>query len=156
MDFDKVMQLLKSLHEHEVDYVLVGGMALVLHGLVRATNDVDLFVRPETRNVERFRSALRDLWDDDAIAEITAEDLAGDFPAVRYVPPDEKVPMDILARLGEAFRFEDIESQVLEYRGIPVRIATPRMLYRMKRDTVRSQDRTDAGVLREHFGLEED
>jgi hypothetical protein len=156
MDFDKVMQLLKALHEHEVEYVLVGGVALILHGLVRATKDVDLFVRPEAANVGRFRAALRELWNDEAITEITAEDLAGNFPAMRYVPPDEKVPMDILARLGEAFRFEDIESQVIAYKGTPVRIATPRMLYRMKKDTVRLQDRADAAVLREHFGLEED
>ena len=156
MDFDKVMQLLRELHEHEVDYVLVGGGALILHGIVRATTDVDLFVRPEAGNVERFRSALRAIWDDPAIAEITADDLAGEFPAVRYVPPDEKVPMDILSRLGTAFRFEDIESQVIEYEGVPVRIATPLMLYRMKKDTVRPQDRVDAGILREHFELEGD
>ena len=156
MDFDKVMKLLRELHKHEVDYVLVGGVALILNGIVRATTDVDLFVRPEAGNVERFRSALRAIWDDPAIAEITADDLAGEFPAVRYVPPDEKVPMDILSRLGTAFRFEDIESQVIEYEGVPVRIATPLMLYRMKKDTVRPQDRVDAGILREHFELEGD
>jgi hypothetical protein len=45
---------------------------------------------------------------------------------------------------------------VIEWEGIQVRVVTPRMLYRMKRDTVRPRDRSDAERLREHFGLEEE
>lgn len=40
--------------------------------------------------------------------------------------------------------------------GVPIRVATPRMLYRMKRDTVRPQDRMDAEAIRQRFGLEEE
>lgn len=156
MDFDKVMQLLRELHTHEVEYVLVGGVALNLHGFVRVTSDVDLFVRPEAGNIERLRSALRAMWNDPEISLITVEDLAGDFPAVRYVPPQADVPMDILARLGEMFTYDDIEWELREYEGIPVRIATPRMLYRMKRDTIRLQDKADAQMLRDRFNLEGD
>ena len=65
MDFEKVLQLLRELHGHEVDYVLVGAMALGANGIVRATHDVDLFVRPTKENVERLRAAgvaLFALW----------------------------------------------------------------------------------------------
>ena len=34
------------------------GMALNIHGLVRATEDVDLFVRPDRENIERLRTAV--------------------------------------------------------------------------------------------------
>jgi hypothetical protein len=37
-----------------------------------------------------------------------------------------------------------------------VRVATPEMLYRMKKDTVRPQDRLDAETLRQQFGLAEE
>lgn len=40
--------------------------------------------------------------------------------------------------------------------GIAIRVATPRMLYRMKKDTVRPQDRLDADSIRQRFGLEEE
>jgi hypothetical protein len=40
--------------------------------------------------------------------------------------------------------------------GIRVRVATPRALYQMKKDTVRPQDRLDAEVLRERFNLTEE
>lgn len=43
-----------------------------------------------------------------------------------------------------------------EAEGVRFRVATPRMLYRMKRDTVRPQDRLDAEAIRERFGLEEE
>lgn len=156
MDFEKVLELLAALHRHEVEYVLVGGLAINLHGFPRVTQDVDLLVKPEAGNIERLRAALRELWDDPEIEQIVVEDLAGDFPAVRYVPPDESVPMDLLARLGEAFRYEDIEWELREYKGISVRLATPRMLWRMKKDTVRLHDRADAQLLCDRFGLEEE
>jgi hypothetical protein len=64
--------------------------------------------------------------------------------------------MDILSRLGEAFRFEELESEEVIVDGIRARVATPRMLYRMKKDTVRPQDRMDAETIRTRFGLREE
>ncbi len=156
MDFDKVVQLFRALHEHEVEYVLVGGVAINLHGLVRSTDDVDLFVRPTPENIERVRRALRAVWDDDSIDGIVAEDLAGDYPTVRYGPPGDDDPIvDLIGRLGEAVRYEDLEFESREFEGVPVRIATPKTLFRMKRDTVRPDDRRDAQRLAERFGLED-
>lgn len=48
MELDRLLQLFRSLAEHQVEYVLVGGVAMNLHGLVRGTDDVDLFIRPKT------------------------------------------------------------------------------------------------------------
>ena len=64
--------------------------------------------------------------------------------------------MDILSRLGEAFRFEELEAEDVIVEGVRARVATPRMLYRMKKDTVRPQDRIDADKIRIRFGLEEE
>lgn len=73
---------------------------------------------------------------------------------IQYVPPSGTYHIYILTRLGEAFSFEDIETQEMEFEGVRVRVATPRMLYRMKKDTVRIQDRADAERLRKRFNLE--
>ncbi len=64
--------------------------------------------------------------------------------------------MDILSRLGEAFRYDTIECEDVILDGIRVRVATPRMLYRMKKDTIRPQDRLDAETIRRQFGLTEE
>ncbi|MBI3801744.1 MAG: nucleotidyl transferase AbiEii/AbiGii toxin family protein [Deltaproteobacteria bacterium] len=155
MDFEKFLLLLQELEQHQVDYVLIGGVALNLHGLVRATEDIDLFVRPDESNVARLRQALRSVWADPDIEQITAADLAGDYPTIRYGPPGEEFVIDLLSRLGSAFQFADVQAEIVEVEGVRVRLATPAMLYQMKRDTVRPIDRADALALREKFDLED-
>ena len=156
MDFDKFLEVLRALAREGVDYVLVGAVALGIHGLVRATEDVDLFIRPDGENVERLKRALRSVWDDPEIAGITAQDLAGEYPTVRYGPPGEGFVIDLLSRLGSAFAFEDLEAETVSLEGVPVRVATPATLYRMKKGTVRPIDRADAAALREKFRLLEE
>ena len=156
MDFDKFLEVLRALAREGVDYVLVGAVALGVHGIVRATEDVDLFIRPDGENVERLKRALRSVWDDPDIAGITADDLAGEYPTVRYGPPGEGFVIDLLSRLGSAFAFENLESETVSVEGVPARVATPATLYRMKRGTLRPIDRADAAALREKFGFVEE
>lgn len=147
--------VLAALVEEHVEFVVFGAVALMAHGLVRATQDLDIFVRADAENVARLRQALRRVYpEDSAIDEITHGDLAGDYPAVRYNAPDG-FGIDVLSRLGTAWTYEAIESEVKEFQGLRIRVATPGMLYRMKKDTVRWKDRIDAAALRERFGLEE-
>src|SRR6185503_90387 len=100
----EVLKLFRALVARRVEYVIVGAIALGLHGLVRATTDLDLFVRPTEENVNRLREALFDVWQDPAISEISAAELAGEIPVVRYSPTDD-LTVDLIARLGEAFTF---------------------------------------------------
>jgi hypothetical protein len=156
MEFEQTKRILAAFERHEVDYVLVGGMAMAAQGLVRATRDIDMVVSAEAKNIGRLKTALWELFDDPEIESIRADELAGDYPAIQYVPPAGDFWIDILARLGEAFRFADVESEELMVEGVRVRVATPRMLYRMKKDTVRPQDQLDAQVLKERFDLKEE
>jgi hypothetical protein len=154
MDFEELRKLFAALAAHEVEYVVVGAVALALHGIVRGTQDVDLFVRPTEDNVARLRDALFDVWQDPAINEISATELAGEVPVVRYTPTDE-ITVDVIARLGEAFAFDQVEWAEVDLDGMKVRVATPRTLLRMKKDTLRPIDGRDAYELRERFGLED-
>ena len=129
-------------------------MAINLLGLPRATKDLDLFVRPTPENIDRLRRALRSVWNDPELDGLSAEELAGDYPAVQYGPPDDSFRLDIMARLGEAFSYDDLEAEERIVEGVRVRVATPATLYRMKSGTIRLQDRADAARLREHFGLD--
>ncbi len=156
MDLEEAKRVLAAFEREGVEYVLIGSMAMAAQGLVRATRDLDFFVSPKPANVERLRRALRQLFEDPHVDEISAEDLGGEYPAVEYVPPHGRYSIDILARLGEAFRYETLEWEELLLDGIRVRVATPAMLYRMKKGTVRPQDRLDAETLRQEFGLDEE
>lgn len=156
MDFDRALELFRALGDEGVEYAVFGALALSAHGIVRATVDANVFVRPTEPNLAALRRALRRLWPEDAsIDEITAEDLAGDYPAVRYVPPEGELTIDIVSRLGEAFAFDDLETELITLEGVPVRVVTARMLYRMKRHTLRAKDRADAEALERAFGFKE-
>jgi hypothetical protein len=154
MEPETIRALFAALRDEKVDYVLVGAVAMDVLGIGRLTEDIDLFVRPTLDNVECLRRALRRVWQDPAIDEITAADLAGEYPAVQYVAPDGTL-IDIMSRLGEAFAFGDLEAAVYTYGDVDVKVATPATLYRMKRDTIRLRDKADAQVLKEKFGLQE-
>ena len=154
MDFERFLFLLRALEEYTVDYVLVGGVALNMHGIIRATEDIDLFVQPTPENIARLRQALQAIWADPDIDEITAEDLNGEYPAIRYGPPDEDFAIDIISQLGTAFRFEDLQIEIVQIEGVAVRLATPSTLYQMKKNTVRPIDRADSAMLREKFALQ--
>jgi len=157
VNFNEVKRILAAFEREGVEYVLIGSMAMAAQGLIRATRDVDFFVSPEPENVDRLQPALKTVFEDDPnIDEITAADLGGDYPAIEYTPPHGRYSLDILSRLGDAWRFEDLESEVLVVDGVSIRVATPAQLYRMKKGTVRPQDRLDAEAIRERFGLDEE
>ncbi|MBX3127999.1 MAG: nucleotidyltransferase [Polyangiaceae bacterium] len=101
---DDALRVIASLNEAGVEYVVVGGVAMNVHGFVRATEDLDVFIRPDPENVERLRKALRSLWSDPSIEQITAQDLCGDYPSVRYGPPEGTLYLGILTRLGARLR----------------------------------------------------
>ncbi|MEO5896337.1 MAG: nucleotidyl transferase AbiEii/AbiGii toxin family protein [Vicinamibacterales bacterium] len=152
-----MLQVLRAFDVAGLEYVLIGATAMGFHGLVRATEDVDLLIRAVPENIERLRRALTASYNGDPhIQQITTDDLLGDYPAVRYYPPSGDLYFDILTRLGRTVDFESVTSQIIEIQGIRVPVATPAALYRLKRGTLRAIDHQDAAALRARFGLTED
>jgi hypothetical protein len=54
-------EIFAALAKHRVDYVVIGGIAVQVHGHVRMTNDVDLIPSPTPQNLARLASALNEL-----------------------------------------------------------------------------------------------
>lgn len=156
MTLDEVQAVLAALLDEGVDFVVIGSMAMAAQGLPRATQDLDLFVAPDIENLEALKRTLATLFDDPSVEEIDVEEMLGEYPAIEYVPPHGRYSLDFLTRLGEAFSWQDLNagSEELTLGELVVRVASPEMLYRMKKDTVRLQDRADAARIREAFDLE--
>lgn len=156
METEIFKRVLAAFERERVAYIVVGAVAINLLGLPRATEDLDLFVEPVRENLERAKKALKSVFADPAIDEISVEELLADYPAVQYIPPEGDFHFDLLTRLGEAFRYEDLESMRVDFEGLEVNVATPATLHRMKKDTVRPKDWGDAENLRRRFRLPED
>ena len=148
--YKRFLQIAVSLEKEKVDYSLIGGFAMVLHGLPRMTQDLDVFVRPDRENVKRLIRALKKVFKDEELERITLEELEK-YPVIRYGSPDGFF-IDILVRIGSLFTFEDLDSRLVTVEGRHVRVATPETLYRLKKDTLRPIDREDARFLERLIG----
>ncbi len=153
MRLDDVLTVLDALERAGVRYAVFGGLAMAAHGFDRATRNLDVFVSPDAPNIERLREALMEVFDDPDIEMITAEDLGGEYPAVQYGPPNADYTIDIVSRLGDAFRFEDLDLQRVQAGATTITVVTPETLFRMKRDIVHLRDRDDAQRLARAFGF---
>jgi hypothetical protein len=143
-ELEDLVSICRALNREGVRYLLIGGFAVILHGLVRTTKDIDLLVDPSEENIRRVKRALASL-PDNAVALI-ADDDVGRYRVVRVA--DEVV----IALMAEACGISyaealaaGIESRRLGDTEIP--IARKETLIRMK-DTPRDSDKSDVGFLR--------
>ena len=145
--FKAFIQVLEALNTYKVDYILIGGVAVILHGRERLTRAIDIFVKMVPENIERLRKALYSVFDDPSIEEITLEELQK-YPVIRYGTP-HGFYIDIMARLGEVATYKNLEYEIIDYQGIPIKTGTPETLFFLKKDTVRYEDKADAMFLQE-------
>jgi len=144
--FKEFLEVFKALGQQNVDYVLIGGVAVILHGMERLTRDIDIIVKMSPENIDNLRKALHTVFEDDAIEEITLSELY-EFPVIRYGTPNEFY-IDIMARVGELASFEDLEGEIIDYQGIKIKLAKPESLLRLKKNSIRDKDKIDALFLR--------
>ena len=145
--FKEFIKVLKVLDEHNVDYILIGGVAVILHGIERLTRGIDLFVKMVPKNIKKLREALYCVFNDSAIEEINLNELKK-YHVIRYGTPGG-FNIDIITHIGKVFEFEYLEFEIIEFHGIKIKIATPETLYKLKKDTVRYKDKGDAIFLKE-------
>ena len=141
--------LLCEFNAHGVDYLIVGAHALAVHGHVRATKDLDVWVRPSPDNAARVLKAL--LAFGAPILDLTQEDLAS--PGVVFqigVPP---VRIDVLTQIdGVEFDVAWSERVVVTRRAGNVYVLSKRLLIVNKQASGRLQDLADVERLRDSDG----
>lgn len=144
--FDKFINMIAAFEDNNVEYILIGGFAVVLHGYPRLTQDIDIFIRPVQSNIDMLTVALKNVFDDPAIDDITLEELKR-YPVIRYGTPDG-FNIVLITNIGEAFSFENIQYEKHIVEGQPINIATTESLIKMKENTMRDIDRIDVQFLR--------
>jgi hypothetical protein len=155
---DPIARILAQLDRAGVRFVVVGGVAVVLHGHLRFTADLDLAVALERDNILAALSALKSLGFRPR-PPVRAEDFAD--PEIREAWVREK-NMTVFSLWSESFPGTDVDLfadppipfQDLEARAVPlavppltVRVASIRDLIAMKRKAGRPIDASDVAAL---------
>ena len=138
--------ILDALRSEDVDFIIIGGIAVILHGMPRFSEDVDIVIKMTEENISRIRKALNLLYSDKDIKEITFNELEN-YSVLRYISPNNDV-IDIIGNLGEAYNFENIAYEHIEFEGRKFKVATVESLISMKSNTNREKDNLDLLFLR--------
>lgn len=146
-----IKQLALYFDEAGVDYAIIGGYALAVHGLTRFTQDVDVLVNPSAENARRWIVALSRLPDG------AARELAGDadiFGQQRYaVRVNDEITVDVLASAA-GHGWDELKQHIVERNidGVRVRVLDLPGLLKTK-DVPRPKDQADAELIRRAIEL---
>jgi class 3 adenylate cyclase len=143
-ELEDLVAICRSLNKEGVRYLLIGGFAVILHGLVRTTKDIDLLIDPSEENIRRLKRALGTL-PDNAVALIADDDVR----KYRVVRVADEVVVDLMAEAC-GISYEEAFAAGVEHRqlsDVTIPIAKKEVLIRMK-DTIRDSDKSDVGFLR--------
>jgi hypothetical protein len=132
--------LLAEFNARGVDYLVVGAHALAAHGHVRATKDLDVWVRPDADNAKRVLGALKEYGT--PLHGLTEDDLAKPGTIFQIgVPP---LRIDVITAI-DSVEFDEAWRARLQtqFAGEPVAVLSREHLIRNKRATGRTQDQAD-------------
>ncbi len=153
------LQILTVLHRHEVDFVIVGGIAAILQGSPVMTEDLDLVYSTEPDNVSRLAHAVREI-------EARYRD-----PAGRIIEPDEAKlaslrinlldtrlgKLDLLWTIGNGAAFIDLlpRCETFEVAGLRLSVIPLEVLIEAKEIADRPKDRQALPFLRQLLALQQ-
>jgi hypothetical protein len=137
-------ELLLDFNAHNVEYLIVGAHALAAYGHVRATKDIDVWVRPSWENAQKVFKALSDFGA--PLGDLVLDDLtkAGTIFQIG-VPP---LRIDIITKI-DGVEFADAWPDRLEtgFGGVPAFVISRHHLITNKKTAARLQDLADVEKL---------
>ena len=145
---DDFLDLLRALAEAGARFVVVGAHAMAVHGVPRATQDLDLLIEPERENAERVWEALGEFGAPLEALGVTLADLATPDLVIQIgVPPNR---IDLLTGISGVTFEEAWRSRVQQTIGtVPAAFLGRDALIANKRATGRRKDFADLEALGE-------
>jgi len=141
-------EMLIALNDAEAEYLIVGAYALAVHGNVRATGDIDIWVRPTPENACKVWQALEVFKA--PRSNLSLEDLCD--PDVVYQVGVIPFRIDFLTSI-DGVTFDDAWANRREatFDGVPIMALGRDDLLKNKRVSGRPKDLVDAAWLEENL-----
>ncbi|MEI7630305.1 MAG: hypothetical protein WCJ73_04035 [Actinomycetes bacterium] len=155
MTFDPA-RIFETLDRHGVDYLTIGAWAVIAHGYVRATADIDFVARLDAQNMSRLAAALLEL--NARLRGIDADKLDIDptdpqvlMTGASFTMDTDAGPLDFLNDVPGSADYEAMRSRARQAvaGGVTVWVVAYEDLIRMKEASGREQDLLDIHQLRD-------
>ena len=139
-------KLLVAIARADVDFAVVGGVAIAMNGFVRATEDVDIIVAKNPANLEKLLNCLKQ-WGEGWARELKLEDFAMEAGAVRLI---EDFILDMFVFMREK-SLDDFRPRLRYFETQDVRIPylSPTDLIFLKDGSWRDKDKLDVAAMKE-------
>jgi predicted nucleotidyltransferase len=140
------LEFLDCLNKREAKYILIGGLAVIIHGVNRTTGDMDIFIEPSVENANKVLNAINDFGF--GSIGFTIEDILNPDIVVQM----GRVPLriDILSELpGIIFSKTFEQALELETEGIKIKVIHINDLITNKEIVGRGKDILDVKALKE-------
>jgi hypothetical protein len=135
---------IESLNSNEVDYLIVGAVALAYHGLPRYTGDLDIWVRSSQENARRIETALAVFGF--AALGLSAADFVDSYQVIQLGVAPTRI--DLLTSItGVSFDEAWRERVQAELGGVRANVIGREALMKNKRSAGRPQDLADLEAL---------
>lgn len=148
------LEFISLLNKHGVKFVIVGGEAVIYHGYVRLTGDVDFFYDRSTQNCSNLFKALHKFWKGDIPGGLSIHDLEVEGYFIQFgVPPNR---IDLMNKI-DGVTFEDVwENKVTEeilykQKTVPVFFIGLEELIKNKSSSDRPKDQEDLIYLKSNL-----
>ena len=139
--YDDFSDFIKALNKHEVDYMVVGGFAVIIHGYNRTTGDLDIWVRQSKENYAKLIAAFKTFGM--PLNALGEEDFLNNTKDV-YTFGRVPVCIEILTAVkGLTFEESFPLSSKLPIDGVPLNVIDVRDLIKAKKASGRLQDKLD-------------
>ncbi|MCD6440944.1 MAG: nucleotidyltransferase [Candidatus Marinimicrobia bacterium] len=138
-------EMLSTLLEEKVNFLIVGAYAMAAHGYPRATGDIDIFIQPNETNAEKVYNALIKFGA--PLKNVSTEDFS--TPGMIFqigVTPRRIVIINSI----DGVSFEDAYSDriIVEIESLPVPVISKENIIKNKEATGRPRDKLDADNLK--------
>jgi predicted nucleotidyltransferase len=147
-------RIFEVLARHNVDYVVIGGLAVIAHGHTRNTRDVDVMAASDPANLERLAAALRELAArlsgvDAHLMDIDVYDVATLASGASFTLETAAGGLDYFSDVPGAATFDELRERalVVDLAGLRIPVAGRDDLIRMKQASGRPQDLSDIAAL---------
>jgi hypothetical protein len=140
---NRLQDVFRSFQQHDLKYVVIGGIASILHGVPRATFDLDILIEATPDNAQRLLDALMEAGLGTAALTSTGDVLANEITVFK-----DRVRVDVQTSTP-GLRFADAWSRrkTVAYRGQDFFILSKEDLIRSKRAAGKPVDLEDVRLL---------